>query len=168
MKNSVLIVAGVLVAATASAQEVKPLGLSARIGAWSPNYSINGVSKDTGLAYGLSYQVLKMDKYRVEAEYFGSTHKSKVAGASSNLNNWAISAVGYFDIPMQPYYLGLGLGFGKSNVNLAGVNVNTDTQFVYTLIGGYNFTKTIFGEVRYQGSSNETLRGFTFLAGYRF
>jgi hypothetical protein len=162
-----LTILGVL-AVSATAQQTKPIGLSARIGAYFPTYSLSGVSKDTGIAYGLSYAVYKASNYTVEAEYFGNTHKAKSAGVSRNLNNWAFSAVGYYNVPMQPYYVGLGLGFGKTNLNLPGVNVNTNTQFVYTLIGGYNFTSTVFGEVRYQGSSENTLRGFTVLAGYRF
>jgi hypothetical protein len=156
------------VVAAAPAQETKPLGLSVRVGAHFPTYSLNNVSKDTGLAYGLSYNFLKLDKYRIEGEYFGSTHRASAFGNRRNVNNWAFSGVAYYDVPMQPYYVGLGLGFGKSSVNLPGVNVSNDTQFVYTLIGGYNFNKSVFAEVRYQGSSAETLRGITVLAGYRF
>lgn len=158
------------VASQASAQYVKPLGLSARIGLFYPS---NGDARDIEgqgwFSGGLEYKIgnIKFDQsnpnmsasWSVSLDYYG---KGSFSNVPLLVNYVARTGAVYFSG-------GAGVGFGR--VIKTGGGAVTDTEFAFQLSAGYDFVKMqtpLFVELRYFGSSESKLTGFGIYGGVRF
>lgn len=172
-KTATLAIASILaigVASQASAQYVKPLGLSVRLGLFYPS---NGDARDVegqgwfsgGLEYKLgdlhfdSQNPNMSSSWSVSLDYYG---KGSYSNAPLLVNYIARNGAFYFGG-------GAGIGFGR--VAIPNAASNADTEFAFQLSAGYDFVKMqtpLFVELRYFGSSESKLSGFGIYGGVRF
>lgn len=171
-KTATLALASLLavgVVSQASAQYVKPLGLSVRVGLFYPS---NGDARDAEgqgwFAGGIEYKIGDL--------HFDTKNPQMSASWSISLDYYGKGS--YNNVPLLVNYVarngsiyfggGAGIGFGR--VPKVG-GATTDTEFAFQLSAGYDFVKMqtpLFIELRYFGSSESKLTGFGIFGGLRF
>ena len=117
------------------------------------------------LVAGASAQTLPLDKgqrFRAEIGLFFPT------GLPSGIDRGvglSLALGGDYTIKA---YAGFGPGFGEGRIDVNGYNDSRDIEFIDSVEGGYDFTKSFYGLVRYQGARPKSFKGVTVGVGYRF
>jgi len=171
IKQKLAFVAAALALGTAfaTAQEVKPVGLSIRGGLLFPS---NGDARNEGktwFAFGADYKLGDIafgdmkpgvsSHYTISVDYYG---KGDFRNVPIMLN--------YVGRQDQFYYLA-GAGIGFTNVRLSPAQTERGNEFCYTIGVGWDWQKgttPIFFEARWWGSAEAKVNGFALYAGFRF
>ena len=156
MRNLALFSSLALVAG-ASAQTLpldKGQRFRAEIGLFFPTGLPSGIDRGVGLslALGGDYTIKEID----------------ALGDDATLSIGSVLATGRYRFSGSKAYagFGLGLGFGEGRIDVNGYNDSSDIEFIDSVEGGYDFTKSFYGLVRYQGARPKSFKGVT--VGYRF
>lgn len=164
------IIAAAAFSATAGAQEVKPMGLTVRAGAFFPTEARGKAVGKTWFGGGIEYKLGDLNfsgspegmsgEYSISVDYF---NKGNLRNIPVNLN-WVGRSQGIF------YTVGAGVGMTRT-VTAAAVRQNR-SAFSYQVGVGYEFNKgtgtPVFVELKYIGSSKSQLNGWGAFAGIRF
>lgn len=155
------------VAASADAQETKPINLSLRAGLFFPSDSKARDEENAWFAFGAEYKLKDL--------HFGQYQPGYSAALTLSVDHY--SQGDFYHTPVLVNYVGrvnqfyysAGAGLGWTQV--PGVLKNdTSNLFAYGLGVGYDFqhgSLPVFIEARYWGSSETKLNGFGVYLGVR-
>lgn len=159
-----LVIAILAVAGGTFAQEVKPLGLSVKLGLFYPSSSVAQTAGDNWFGFGVDYKLgtlTAMSREGYMASYSLSVdlfQKGDFRATPILLNYTGRSS-------SQIYYLaGAGVSLNKKPGG-------DGTDFAYALGLGYEFTRfklPTFAEVRWLGNGDSDLNGWSINVGVRF
>ncbi|MDR2098816.1 MAG: outer membrane beta-barrel protein [Rickettsiales bacterium] len=135
MKTSLLVMAALLVATSASAAELKQYG-SAKIVYSNLNLEVDDQDSDMKTAYGLGLGYgVKISDFRVEGELTLRAKNKLKEDESEGLTNHSLMVNGFYDIAtgteFVPY---VGVGFGLNRAKIA--NAGTHSKFAYGASAG--------------------------------
>jgi len=148
-----------------SADARKKLPWFATASVYIPNFSVSGVSSDTGFEGAIGY-LFPTDSgdFRVSArgQSFG------ISGGGTNATV-SISLITFeYLFRFQGFSIGPGVNFGSAQVSNDFGTINTSTQTIWSVAAGYDFTPRWFVEGRWQTASEDGYKGYSIGIGYRF
>lgn len=163
MKHS-LVIALLAVAGAVFAQDIKPIGLSLKLGLFFPAHSNAQTVGDNWFGFGLDYKLGTLtsgsrDAYRASYSVSVDLFQKGSYRATPILLNYTGETASQF------YYLA---GAGISSNKKPGHN---GVDFAYALGAGYEFSRSripTFAEVRWLGNGDSDLSGWTINVGVRF
>ncbi|GEM_PF-4692844 len=166
-KFSALLVVSVALVGAASAQTTTKIEnpFRAEVGLYIPTYS--GGDKNLGVQVGLGYSFLNFKGLDVAAVARGSFWND--FGSDITVQNYGVD-VRYRPSEGEKFFVGAGLNAANIDVNVGnGLSGNT-THLGWSVEGGYDFTKSLYGVVRYNdGFGNiDGYKAVTVGVGYRF
>ncbi|HRI44896.1 MAG TPA: acyloxyacyl hydrolase [Fimbriimonadaceae bacterium] len=159
----------VAAAATAPAQQTKPVGLSVRIGLFWPSSERAKSAGKNWFAFGVEYKLGDL-KFSSRSPGFSSSYSiSADLFSKGDFRNTPV-LVNYIGRKDNLYYTA-GAGIGFTRIRETASEVETHTEFAYQIGVGYEFLSQnlpLFAEVKYIGSSDSRLAGFVAFVGVRF
>lgn len=129
---------------------------------------VDGISTDTGAAFGVSFRAIQKGTTALEIESLGVSYRAEEQGDTATFRVSNLNAVAYTTPDGSPVYVGGLLGITEASAEVQGFTVTGDRKLVSGVVVGKKFSKQWFGEVRYTWSDVPASRGTFFLAGYRF
>lgn len=169
MKRNMMLAAVLLVSGSAMANSARPVEnpLKISLGYFRSTYSADNVSVRDGGTLALGYSLFWIENVRVELEARGNLHRLTFFGDEFDVRTY--SGLVNFYLPLERgFWVSTGVGFGKADTDSEGITYSTDTELMVALQLGYNFSRSTFGAVRYQHSSEKGLRGWSAEVGFRF
>lgn len=163
-KFATLLVVSAALAAGASAQTNVEKPVRAEVGLYIPNFK--GSDNNVGVSVGAGYAFFKQNGF----ELAGVARASFFSVDSSDISLTTFGIDGRYQPVGQKFFVGLGLGSVTGHEHVSGIGSGDTTKLGYSAELGYDFTKKVYGVVRYQGAAAESnaFRGFTVGVGYRF
>lgn len=161
---TLLVVSAALVAG-ASAQSTKIDNLvRAEVGLYIPTFE--GSGNNLGVSVGGGYAFYKQNGF----ELAGVARASFFSVDSSDISLTTFGIDGRYQPVGQKFFFGAGLGSVTGHEHVSGFGSGDTTKLGYSAELGYDFTKSVYGVVRYQGAAAESnaFKGVTVGVGYRF
>jgi opacity protein-like surface antigen len=167
---TMMVGAGLLLGAAVPtmAQEVRPIGLSARIGLFLPSDSgTRNTSDDAWFAAGVDYRLRDLP----------STVNGRTSALTLSLDYAAkneyrvLPVLVNYQLRQNELYFFGGVGIGFSRVDRGIFGGDSDTTFAYQVGLGYDFQQgatPLFVEAKFMGNEKSDLNGFGLFAGIRF
>ncbi|MBX3118973.1 MAG: hypothetical protein KF784_07900 [Fimbriimonadaceae bacterium] len=170
MKKCLFIVIVAALAGSIVAQVTKPVGISVRIGTFSPS---TNVAKDQGESWFFGGFDWKLRDLSFDANSGSSTSLALSVDAYQKGKMGAIPILLNWVHRNDEWYWSVGAGIAlNKDFRESGSDTITvrDERFAYQATLGYDFMKRkspLFAEVKYFGNSRDRLNGFAFAVGIR-
>lgn len=168
--TALIVSAGLVAASTAvSAQQTKPVGLSARVGIFWPSSNQAKNQGRTWLAFGVEYKLGDLKFGSNDPGYASSYSISVDYFSKGDFRNTPL-LINYIGRKDQFYYVA-GAGIGFTRVRETQFELRNHTEFAYQIGVGYEFIHSnapLFVELKYIGSGDSRLAGFGGFVGVRF
>ena len=148
-----------------SVENRKKIPYSISVGGYFPSFDIGGISKQTGYDIGFSYS------YTYDNFDLRSTSRSQYFVVSGGGNSGTVNlATTTIDILFrsQQFYFGPGVGLASATISDNFGTFTGATILIYSATIGYDVTRRLFVEARYQTASEDLFKGYSLSVGYRF
>ena len=168
-KTFALLVALAALPGVASAQTLpKDDPFRVELGAYIPTFSDGG--KSVGVDVGLAYSIYRKKSFDVALAARYAYFQGDVSGFDYNADLGTYGVDVRYQPKGQKFFVGGGLAAADIHLDLGGGFEGDTTKLGYSAEAGYDFTKKLYGVVRYQATTDDIrpYRGLTVGVGYRF
>ncbi len=152
----------------ASAQSKIEHPFAAEVGLYVPTFSDGNT--DLGVNVGLGYSFYRKNSLDVAAVARGSFFHGSIDGIGYDATLGTYGVDVRYRPEGQKYFVGAGLAAPQVSLDFDGPFSANTTKLGYSVEAGYDFTKKVYGVVRYQATTDDiaAYRGVTVGVGYRF
>ena len=169
LKLIAVLVASALVGVASAQFLPKEEPFRAELGLYVPSFSEGG--KSLGGTVGVGYSFYRKQSLDVAAVVRYSFFSGDVEGFDYDASLVTYGVDARYRFKDTPFFVGVGLAAAQTNLDLGGGFSGDTTKLGYSVEAGYDFTKKLYGLVRFQdvvANDVPPYRGFTVGVGYRF